>query len=113
MVCAQVMGNQLVVTVGGMSGCFELNVFKPLVARNVLSSIRLIGDGCQSFVKNCLTGLQANRQRIDELTNNSLTLATALVPHIGKEKAADVAKNAHNRGLTLKHSALELGYLTE
>jgi len=113
MLCAQVMGNQVAVTVGGMSGHFELNVFKPLIARNVLHSIRLIGDGCQSFVKNCLAGLEANTKRIDELMNNSLMLVTALNPYIGYDKAAQIAKNAHKKGLTLKQSALELGHLTE
>lgn len=113
MLCAQVMGNQVAVTIGGMSGHFELNVFKPLIARNVLHSIRLLGDGAQSFTKNCLTGLQANTKRIDELMNNSLMLVTALNPYIGYDKAAQIAKNAHKKGLTLKQSALELGHLTE
>jgi fumarate hydratase class II len=113
MVCAQVMGNHVAVTVGGMQGHFELNVFKPLIARNVLHSIRLIGDSCQSFVKNCLNGIQPNVKRITELMNNSLMLVTALNPHIGYDKAASIAKNAHKKGLTLKQSALELGYLTE
>jgi fumarate hydratase class II len=113
MACAQVMGNHVAVTVGGMQGHFELNVFKPLIARNVLHSIRLIGDSCQSFVKNCLNGIQPNVKRITELMNNSLMLVTALNPHIGYDKAASIAKNAHKKGLTLKQSALELGYLTE
>lgn len=113
MLCAQVMGNQVAVTVGGMNGHFELNVFKPMIARNVLHSIRLLGDGCQSFVKNCLAGLEANTKRIDELMNNSLMLVTALNPYIGYDKAAQIAKNAHKKGLTLKQSALELGHLTE
>ena len=113
MVCAQVMGNQTAVTIGGMSGHFELNVFKPLIAYNVLHSIRLLGDGCQSFVKNCLTGIQPNKTRINELLNNSLMLVTALNPHIGYDKAASIAKNAHKKGITLKQSALELGYVTE
>lgn len=113
MVCAQVMGNQVAVTVGGMSGHFELNVFKPLIAYNVLHSIRLLGDACQSFVKNCLSGIQPNKGRINELLNNSLMLVTALNPHIGYDKSASIAKNAHKKGITLKQSALELGYLTE
>ena len=113
MVCAQVMGNQTAVTIGGMSGHFELNVFKPLIAYNVLHSIRLLGDGCQSFVKNCLTGIQPNKTRINELLNNSLMLVTALNPHIGYDKAASIAKNAHKKGITLRQSALELGYVTE
>ena len=111
MLCAQVMGNQVAVTVGGMNGHFELNVFKPLIAKNVLHSIRLLGDGCQSFVKNCRAGLEANTNRIDELMNNSLMLVTALNPYIGYDKAAQIAKNAHKKGLTLKQSALELGHL--
>lgn len=113
MLCAQVMGNQVAVTIGGMNGHFELNVFKPMIAKNVLHSIRLLGDGCQSFVKNCLTGLEANTERINELMNNSLMLVTALNPYIGYDKAAQIAKNAHKKGLTLKQSALELGHLTE
>lgn len=113
MLCAQVMGNQTAVTVGGMSGHFELNVFKPLIAYNVLHSIRLLGDGCQSFVKNCLSGIQPNTKKINELMSNSLMLVTALNPHIGYDKSASIAKNAHKKGLTLKQSALELGYLTE
>jgi fumarate hydratase class II len=89
-----------------MSGHFELNVFKPLIAHNVLHSIRLLGDGAQSFVKNCLAGIEPNTQRISELMNNSLMLVTALNPHIGYDKAAAIAKHAHKKGLTLKQSAL-------
>jgi len=106
MLSAQVMGNQVAVTIGGMSGHFELNVFKPLIAHNVLHSIRLLGDGAQSFVKNCLSGIKPNIKRIDELMNNSLMLVTALNPHIGYDKSAHIAKNAHKKGLTLKQSAL-------
>lgn len=113
MLCAQVMGNNVAVTIGGSNGHFELNVFKPLIAYNVLHSIRLLGDGCQSFVSNCLLGIKANEKRINELLNNSLMLVTALNPYIGYDKAAAIAKNAHKKGLTLKQSALELGYLTE
>lgn len=113
MVCAQVMGNQVAVTVGGLQGHFELNVFKPLIARNVLHSMRILGDASQSFVKNCLVGIKPNTKRITELMNNSLMLVTALNPHIGYDKAAAIAKNAHKKGLTLKQSALELGHLTE
>ena len=112
MICAQVMGNNVAVTVGGMNGHFELNVFKPMIARNVLHSIRLIGDGCQSFVKNCLSGIVPDTERINDLLNNSLMLVTALNPYIGYDKAAAIAKNAHKKGLTLKQSALELGHLT-
>lgn len=102
MLCAQVIGNQTAVTVGGMSGHFELNVFKPLIAHNVLHSIRLLGDGAQSFVKNCLLGIKPNTERINQLMNNSLMLVTALNPHIGYYKAAEIAKYAHKKGLTLK-----------
>jgi fumarate hydratase class II len=113
MLCAQVMGNQTAVTIGGLSGHFELNVFKPLIAHNVLHSIRLLGDGAQSFTKNCLKGIEANTKRINELMSNSLMLVTALNHHIGYDKAAAIAKNAHKKGLTLKQSALELGHVTE
>lgn len=113
MLCAQVMGNHVAVTIGGANGHFELNVFKPLIASNVLRSIRLLGDGCQSFVHNCLSGIKPNEQRINELLNNSLMLVTALNPYIGYDKAAAIAKNAHKKGLTLKQSALALGHVTE
>jgi fumarate hydratase class II len=113
MVCAQVMGNHVAVSVGGSNGHFELNVFKPVIIRNVLESIRLIGDGCQSFTKNCVVGIEANEKRINQLLHESLMLVTALNPYIGYDKAADIAKNAHKKGLTLKQSALEKGYLTE
>lgn len=106
MLCAQVMGNNVAVTVGGMNGHFELNVFKPLIVSNVLRSIRLIGDGCRSFVNNCLKDLKPNEPRIKELLDNSLMLVTALNPYIGYDKAAAIAKNAHKKGLTLKQSAL-------
>ena len=113
MICAQVMGNNMAVTVGGSNGHFELNVFKPLIASNTLRSIRLLGDGCRSFVKNCLEGTKPDEKRIKELLNNSLMLVTALNPYIGYDKAAAIAKNAHKKGITLKESALELGHLTE
>lgn len=106
MLCAQVMGNHVAVTIGGANGHFELNVFKPLIASNVLRSIRLIGDGCKSFVNNCLLNIKPNEKRINELLNNSLMLVTALNPYIGYDKAAAIAKNAHKKGLTLKQSAL-------
>ena len=113
MVAAQVMGNQTAVSIGGSNGHFELNVFKPMMVRNVLQSTRLIGDSCQSFSKNCVTGIVANRERIDKLLNDSLMLVTALNPHIGYDKAAKLAKTAHQEGLTLKQAALKLGYLTD
>ena len=112
MVCAQVMGNNVAVTVGGMSGHFELNVFKPLIIRNVLHSTALLGDACESFNLNCVTGIEANRDRISKLLNESLMLVTALNPHIGYDAAAKIAKTAHKNGTTLKEEAINLGYLT-
>ena len=113
MVAAQVMGNQTAVTIGGSNGHFELNVFKPMIVRNVLQSVRLIGDSCQSFSKNCVSGIRADRERIARLMNDSLMLVTALNPHIGYEKGAEIAKKAFREGSTLREAALELGYLTE
>lgn len=113
MVCAQVIGNNTAVTVGGMSGHFELNVFKPLIIRNVLHSTALLGDACESFNLNCVAGIIANRERIDKLLNESLMLVTALNPHIGYDAAAKIAKTAHQNGTTLKEEAVKLGYLTE
>jgi fumarate hydratase class II len=113
MCCAQVMGNHVAVTVGGSNGHFELNVFKPMIIRNVLHSIALLGDACDSFYENCVKGIEANRQNIDRLLNESLMLVTALNPHIGYDKAAAIAKKAHKDGTTLKQAALELGHLTE
>ncbi len=113
MVCAQVMGNDVAVTVGGTQGHFELNVFKPMMAANVLQSARLIGDACRSFDELCATGIEPNQNRIDELLNNSLMLVTALNPKIGYYKAAEIAGKAHEEGTTLKAAALALGYLTE
>ena len=113
MVAAQVMGNQTAVSVGGSNGHFELNVFKPMMVRNVLQSTRLIGDACQSFSKNCVRGIKTNEERIDKLLNESLMLVTALNPHIGYDKAATIAKTAHAEGTTLKESAVKLGYLSE
>lgn len=112
MVCAQVMGNDVAVTVGGTQGHYELNVFKPVMAANVLQSAQLIGDSCVSFAENCAKGITPNQERIDELLNNSLMLVTALNTKIGYYKAAEIANNAHQKGTTLKESALELGYLT-
>jgi len=113
MVCCQVMGNNVAVTVGGSNGHFELNVFRPMIIRNVLHSIRLIADASNSFVANCVNGIEANETRITELLNNSLMLVTALNPYIGYDNAAKIAKNAHKKGITLKESALELKVLTE
>ena len=113
MVCAQVMGNNVAVTVGGMSGHFELNVFKPLIIRNVLHSTALLGDACESFNLNCVAGIEANRDRISKLLNESLMLVTALNPHIGYDAAAKIAKTAHKNGTTLKEEVIKLGYLNE
>lgn len=113
MVAAQVMGNHVAVTIGGSNGHFELNVFKPMIIKNVLNSAQLLGDASVSFTKNCVAGIQANTERIDKLMNESLMLVTALNPHIGYDKAATIAKTAHKKGSTLKAVAVELGYLTE
>ncbi len=112
MVCAQVMGNNVAVTVGGSNGHFELNVFKPVIIFNVLNSLRLLGDAAESFAKNCVVGITANEQRLAEHLQNSLMLVTALNPHIGYDKAAQVAKKAHKEGTTLKAAALDLGFLS-
>lgn len=112
MVAAQVMGNHVAVTVGGSNGHFELNVFKPMMIKNVLHSARLLGDASVSFTENCVVGIQANTERINKLMNESLMLVTALNPHIGYDKAAKIAKTAHKNGSTLKKTAIELGYLT-
>lgn len=113
MVAAQVIGNNVALTVGCSNGHFELNVFKTMVVANVLRSIRLIADSSISFTNNCVNGIKANRERIDKLMNESLMLVTALNPHIGYDKAAKIAKKANKEGTTLKESALALGYLTE
>ena len=112
MVAAQVMGNQVAVSVGGSNGHFELNVFKPIIIRNVLQSTRLLGDACSAFTDNCVSGIIANRDKIDKLLHDSLMLVTALNPHIGYDKAAKIAKKAHREGTTLKQAAIELQYLT-
>ena len=112
MVAAQVMGNHVTVTVAGSNGHFELNVFKPVMIYNVLQSIRLIADACNSFTDNCVVGIEANRDRITQLLNDSLMLVTALNPHIGYDNAAKAAKKAHHEGTTLKEAALALGLLT-
>lgn len=112
MVAAQVIGNDMAVAAGGSSGQFELNVFKPMIAYNVLNSCRLIGEACVSFDKNCATGIEPNHERIRENLNNSLMLVTALNTHIGYDNAAKIAKKAHKEGKTLKEAALELGLLT-
>ncbi|MEO0589902.1 MAG: class II fumarate hydratase [Pseudomonadota bacterium] len=113
MVCAQVMGNHTTVSVAGSHGHLELNVFKPVMVYSVLQSIRLLADSAVSFTDNCVTGIEANTQRIDKLMNESLMLVTALNPHIGYDNAAKIAKKAHADGTTLKEAGLELGLLTE
>lgn len=113
MVCCQVMGNDVAVTVAGSQGNFELNVFKPVIARNFLHSARILADVCRTFREFCVEGIRPNRERIAELVSRSLMLVTALSPRIGYDKAAEIAKKAHHEGKTLKEAALELGYLTE
>ncbi len=112
MVCAQVMGNDVSITIGGMSGHYELNVFKPLIASNFLQSARLIGDACVSFNDHCAIGIEPNHAVLKKNLENSLMLVTALNPYIGYEKAAKIAKTAHKQGTSLREAALELGYLT-
>jgi fumarate hydratase class II len=113
MVAAQVMGNHVAVTIGGAQGHFELNVFKPVMIANVLSSVRLLGDCSTCFAKNCVEGIKPNTSKIESIMNESLMLVTALNPHIGYDKAAQCAKKAHKEGTTLKEAALALGHLTE
>jgi fumarate hydratase class II len=112
MVCAQVMGNDVAITMGGATGQFELNVFKPMMIANALQSAQLLGDAANSFTINCVAGIEPNQSRIDELLNNSLMLITALNTKIGYEKAAKIAKTAHKNGTTLKEEAVNLGFLT-
>ena len=112
MVCAQVIGNDVAVTVGGMSGHYELNVFKPVMAANALQSAQLIGDACVSFTDNCAIGIEPNYPQIKQLLNNSLMLVTALNTKIGYENSAKIAKTAHKNGTTLKEEAVNLGFLT-
>lgn len=112
MVCAQVVGNDVAVSIGGMNGHFELNVFKPLIASNVLQSARLIGEACDSFNTNCAVGIAANLPVIQKHLENSLMLVTALNPHIGYENAAKIAKKAHKENKTLKEAAVETGLVT-
>jgi fumarate hydratase class II len=112
MACCQVMGNDVAINFGGASGNFELNVFKPLIIHNFLMSVRLLADSAASFNDNCAVGIQANRERIEQLSRNSLMLVTALNPHIGYDKAAEIAKKAHREGTTLKEAAVALGYVS-
>ncbi len=112
MVCVLVLGNDAAIGFAGASGNFELNVYKPLIAHNVLTSIRLIGDACASFDEHCARGLEPDRAEIDRKLRGSLMLVTALAPHIGYDKAAKVAKHAHATGRLLRDAAIELGYVT-
>jgi fumarate hydratase class II len=112
MVCAQVMGNDVAVTIGGAQGHYELNVFKPMMAKNLIESATLIGDACISFNDHCASGIEPNYKNIDQLLNNSLMLVTALNTKIGYYKAAEIANTAHKNGTTLKEEAIKLGYVT-
>jgi fumarate hydratase class II len=113
MICAQVMGNDVAINIGGMSGNFELNVFKPLIIHNFIHSAKLLTEGVKGFHEHCARGIEPNEKRIAELVNNSLMLVTALNPHIGYDNAAKIAKHAHKNNLSLKAAALELKLLTE
>ena len=113
MVCAQVMGNDVAISIAGTQGHYELNVFKPVMAANFIQSAQLIGDACLSFTENCVNGIEPNLKRIDELVQNSLMLVTALNTKIGYYKSAEIANKAHEEGTTLKEASLALGYLTE
>ena len=112
MLCCQVFGNDVAINFGGASGNFELNVFRPLIAYNFMQSVRLLTDGMASFEEHCVRGIEANQARIEELLERSLMLVTALTPHIGYDRAAEIAKRAHHDGCTLKEAALALGYVT-
>ena len=112
MVCCQVMGNNTAISIGGSQGNFELNVFKPMIIYNILQSITLLSDSCKSFTDNCIIGITANQEKINDHLENSLMLVTALNSHIGYDNAAKIAKNAHNNNLTLRQSAIELKMLT-
>jgi fumarate hydratase, class II len=113
MVCVQVLGNDTAIKIAGTQGNFELNVFKPVMIRNLLHSARLLADACRSFREFAVEGMEPNRERIDELVRSSLMLVTALTPKIGYDKAAEIAKKAHHEGTSLREAALALGYLTE
>ena len=113
MVCTQVMGNDLTISIAGASGNFELNVFRPVIAYNIIQSIRLLNDACDSFRKNCIDGITPNKDRIKSNLYDSLMLVTALNPHIGYDKSAEVAKKAHKDNTSLKEAVIELGYLSE
>ncbi|MES1982439.1 MAG: class II fumarate hydratase [Pseudomonadota bacterium] len=113
MACCQIFGNDVAITIGGASGNFELNVYKPLIAHNFMQSVRLLTGAMRSFEEHCVRGIEPNHQRIAELVERSLMLVTALVPHIGYDRASEVAKSAHEHDMSLKQAALALGYVTE
>ena len=113
MLCCQVIGNDVAINLGGASGHLELNVFKPLIIHNFLQSVRLLADGAVSFTRYCIEGIEADRARIDELMRRSLMLVTTLTPHIGYDRAAEIARKAHREGTGLREAALALGYVTE
>jgi len=112
MLCCQVFGNDVAINMGGASGNFELNVFRPMISHNFLQSVRLLADGMTSFNDQCAVGITANRDRIDALVSQSLMLVTALNPHIGYDKAAFIAKKAHKEGSTLRQAAVASGHVT-
>jgi fumarate hydratase class II len=112
MVCCQVFGNHTAITVAGSQGHFELNVYKPVLAYNMLHSIRLMADAARSFTEHCVSGIRADEKRIRELMQRSLMLVTALAPHIGYDKASEIAKSAHKRGTTLREEAVRLGHVS-
>lgn len=112
MVCVQIMGNDTTINIAGASGNFELNVFKPVLIFNLLQSIGLLADACKSFTRHCVIGIKPNRENIRKHLTDSLMLATALNPHIGYDKAAKVARKAHEENITLKEAAVALKFLT-
>ncbi len=113
MVCAQVMGNDVAIGIGNTQGHFELNVFRPLVAKNILESCQILGDACKSFSENCVSGIKPNLEKIDELLNNSLMLITALNTKIGYYKSAEIANFAFKNNISLKEAAIKLNYVSE
>ena len=113
MVCTQVMGNNTTISMAGSQGHFELNVYKPVMAFNMLQSIQILGDSAKAFTDKCVVGITANTDRIDELLNRSLMLVTALAPTIGYDNATKVAKTAHKNGTTLREEAVALGFVSE
>jgi len=111
MVCCQVMGNQTAVSIAGSNGHFELNVFKPVIIKNVLQSVILLADGARSFTRNCVVGIKVDNKRVETLLHQSLMLVTCLNPYIGYDKAAQAAKKAHKENISLKEAVVSLGFL--